>query len=456
MNHCFNRARRWHRAATLGVVLAASGVLAGCDGLLEVENPQAIAPEQLDDRVNLNLLTNGVVGDFQRAFDDLAYFSGVFTDELRNHFTFVEEPQIDQRDVTPGNGTAAGLVYNQLQRARGLADSTAVRLQRVLGDSANSDLRLARVLAYGGMTYVLMAETLCEAPVNLSRPYTPEELFRDFALPRFQQAIQVATAAQAAAAAQAPATAGSRRTVAGADSIINFARVGAARAALNLGNKQQAVQFASPVPTGFLLNANYSDNSSEENNFVFARLTNTVSASVAGTPFEGLKDIRVPIPASAGATGTGFSRFQPNSPTAYSTYTGTLPGGEFTRGSNIRVASGLEAQYIVAEAEGLNAKNLAFINARRAIGGEPALPATITPARFLAAVREQRRIDLYLDAHRLGDLRRYRAQFGDNIEDINKFEQGPYLESTTVSFANQYCFPVSASEMAGNPNYPRG
>ena len=456
MNHCFSRARRWRRAVTLGVAIAASGALAGCDGLLEVENPQAIAPEQLDDRVNINLLTNGVIGDFQSAFDGLAYFSGVFTDELRNHFTFSEEPLIDQRDVSSGNGTASIFVYTPLQRARGLADSTAVRIQRVLGDSANSDLRLARVLAYGGMTYVLMGEHLCDAPVNVSRPYSPEELFRDFALPRFQQAIQVAMAARAQAAAQTPATTASRRTVAGADTIINFARVGAARAALNLGNRQQAIEFASQVPAGFLFYAYYSENSSAENNFVYSRLSLSTGASVLGTPFEGLKDVRVPIPASTGAPATTLSNFAPNSPTAYSTYTGTLPGGEFARGSNIRVASGLEAQYIVAEAEGLNAKNLAFINARRAIGGAPALPATITPAQFLAAVREQRRIDLYLDAHRLGDLRRYRAQFGDNIEDINKFEQGPYLGSTTASFADQYCFPVNAAEIAANPNYPRG
>lgn len=453
MNHDFNFARLRRRAATLGVALCVGGTLAGCNGLLDVENPQAIAPEQLDDPVNLNLLANGVIGDFQRAFDGVVYFSGVFTDELRNHFTFFEEPLIDQRDVGSGNGTASIFVYSSLQRARGLADSTEVRFRRVLGDSANTDLRVARVLAYGGITYVLMGETLCEAPVDVSRPYTPEELLRDFALPRLNRAIEVAMAARAAAAAETPATAASRRTVAGADSVIAFARVGAARAALNLGDRATAIQFASQVPAEFQLNANYSENSTTENNFVWLRLTNTASASVLGTPFEGLVDVRVPIPASTDTTASSISAFQPNSPTAYSTYTGELPGGEFDRGSNIRVASGLEARYILAEAQGLNAENLAFINARREIGGEPPLPATITPEQFLAAVREQRRIDLYLDAHRLGDLRRYRAQFGDDLEEINQFQQGPYLESTTIDYADQYCFPVNASERAANPFY---
>lgn len=458
----FNGKSARHRVAALGVALLAAGTLGACDSLLDVENPQAIAPEQLDDRVNLNLLVNGVIGEFQSMFDGLVYFSGVFSDELRNHFTFFEEGLIDQRDVSSGNGTASILVYSPLQRTRGLADSTAVRFQRILGDSANSDLRLARVLAYGGTTYVLMAEHLCDAPVNLSRPYSPEELLRDFALPRFQRAIDVANAARAAAAATSPATTTSRRLVAGADSVLSFARVGAARANLNLysltGNdaaRLEAARLAAQVPSNFLLYALYSDNSTAENNFVYSRLTQSTAASVLGTPFQGLLDPRVPIPASTDPRQTGLSFFAPNSPTAYSTYSGTLPGAEFDRGSNIRVASGLEARYIQAEAEGLNVANLAFVNSRRAIGGSPALAASISPAAFQAALREQRRIDLYLDGHRLGDLRRYRKQFGSNIEQLNRFEQGPYLESTTVSFADQYCFPVNSSEIAGNPNYPR-
>lgn len=454
MKHHLLSGRR-SRARSLAAIVVAVGALSGCDALLDVENPQAIQGAQLSDRFYLNLLTNGVVSDFQRMFDDVAFFGGVFTDELRNHATFQEEPLIDQRDVSSGNGTAGNLVYAQLQRARGLADSTALRFRTLRGDSANADLRLARVLAYGGMTYVLMGETLCEIPVDLSAPFTPEQILRDFALPRFEEAIAVATAARA----QAPAlpnisTAERARIVAGADSIINLSRVGAARAALDLNDRARAIQFASQVPAAFLFVSYYSETATELNNFVWSRLTQTAAASVSGTPFEALRgqDPRVPIPTTTETAVGGLRVYIPNSPTAYSTYSGTLPGAEFSQGANIRIASGLEARYIVAEAEGVNAANIAFVNARRAIGGLTPLPSGTTSADYYMALRDQRRRDLYLDAHRLGDLRRYRTQYGD-IEDINEFQQGSFYGSTIFSFADQYCFPVNSSELAGNPFY---
>ena len=73
-------------------------------------------------------------------------------------------------------------------------------------------------------------------------------------------------------------------------------------------------------------------------------------------------------------------------------------------------------------------------------------------ADFLVAVRDNRRRDLYLDAHRLGDLRRYKAQYGD-IENYNEFQRGPYLGSTTVEYADVECLPVNRGEVNANPNY---
>jgi hypothetical protein len=315
---------------------------------------------------------------------------------------------------------------------------------------------MARVLAYGGMTYVLMAEHLCEAPVNQSRAYTPRELLDSFALGRFDDAIRVATAARAAAAAAVPVV---TRTVLGADSLIALARVGAARANLDLWGmtgsdayRLKAVEHASLVPAAFLFYAYYSDQADELNNFVWSRLTNTISASVTNTPFEALRglDPRIPIPTTQETAVGGLRVYVPNSPTAYTSYNPTQPGAEFGRGSWIRMASGLEARYIRAEAEGATADNIAFVESRRLLA--PTGTAATTADNFRANLRDQRRRDLYLDAHRLGDLRRYRTQYGD-IEDFNEFQQGLYPGSTTISYADQYCFPVNLAEISGNPNY---
>ncbi|HEX8392736.1 MAG TPA: RagB/SusD family nutrient uptake outer membrane protein [Longimicrobium sp.] len=468
MKHLSNPAGRRSRTLFLGAVLAACSALAACDGLLDVENPQVIVPEQLDDPFYLTLGTSGVVNEFQRAFDDVAYFGAVFTDELRNHATFSEEPLIDQRDVTSGNGTIA-TAYTQMQRTRGLADSTAARFRLLRGDSANSDLRLARVQVYGGMAYVMLAETYCDVPVNLSAPYTPAQIFETFALPRFVEAIQVATAARAVAAAAVPVN---TRGVAGADSLINFARVGAARANLNLYSltktesyRQAAISFASQVPANFVYLSYYSDLQDEAagtnlHNLAALRLTVSIQASVSGTPFESLRgvDPRVPIPTTTEVAQGGLRAYVPNSPTAYTTYSGTLPGAEFTRQASIRVASGLEARYIRAEAEGPTADNIAFIESRRVIapGTAADFPTTATTsANYYANLRDQRRRDFYLDGHRLGDLRRYRTLYGDNIETFNKFQTGSYLGSATTNYADRICLPVTSAEIAANPNYPR-
>jgi hypothetical protein len=414
----------------------------------------------LNDPAYLNLLTFGVMGDFQRAFDDVAVYTGLFTDELRNHATFSEEPLIETRAVTPENGTIGGGVYAQLQRARGIADTTAQIFRSVRGDSVATDLRFARVQAYGGMAFVLMGEVLCEAPVNKSRPYTPQELFRDFALPRLNEAITVATAARAVGNAVVPSTAASRALVEGADSIINFARVAAARAALNLNDKPLAIQHASAVPLAFRFSAFYSENSTEENNIVDGRLRAAVNSSVSGTPFEALVNVdpRVPIPTTTRtAVGSGQQVFVPRSPSAYSTYTGTLPGGDFSRASAIRVASGLEARYIRAEAEGPTAENIAFIESRRVIAPGTANTASATepttPANFYRNLRDQRRRDFYLDAHRLGDLRRYQTQYGAGIEAFSQFQTGPVSGAPGLAYTNQYCLPVNLAEMASNPHY---
>ncbi|HEX2076533.1 MAG TPA: hypothetical protein VHG08_02455 [Longimicrobium sp.] len=451
-----NLIRSAARRTLAAAALAAAAMLGACDSLLEVENPQVVEPGELDDPYYLNLMMNGVVSDFQRAFDDVVLFGGVFTDELRNHASFAEEPLIDQRAVESNNGTAA-LVYTQLQRARAMADSSATRYRTLRGDSASFDLRLARILAYGGMTYVLMAENLCEAPVNLSRPYTPRELLDTFALPRFAEAIQVATAARAAGAAAVPVQ---TRTVNGADSLISLARVGAARANLNLygmtgsqAYRQAAIQHASLVPSAFLFYAYYSDAADELNNFVWSRLTLSIQASVSNTPFENLRGIepRIPIPTTQETAVGNVRVYVPNSPTAYTSYSAAQPGAEFGRGAWIRVASGLEARYIRAEAEGPTTENIDFIESRRLIGPTGTVPTTA--ANYYANLRDQRRRDFYLDAHRLGDLRRYRTQYGD-IEDFNEFQQGSYLGSPTINYADNYCFPVNLAETVANPNYP--
>jgi hypothetical protein len=446
--------RRWSRAMTVAVAAVASTSLAACGDWLEVTNPGAIENPSLENPAYLQLMYDGVVGDFQPAFAWTALFGGAFTDELRMHHTFFENLEIDQRRVTENNGTYAAAIFNGLHRARFLADSVSGRFRGLLGDTADHDLRYAKTLGLAGYSWLLLGENICETRINAQgAPLQPNELFAG-AIQRFDAAIPAAQATGAAAASITNATTRGR-VIAGADSALNLARVGAARAALNRGDNAAAISYAqavapsyvSPDSKGFQYDVHYRQGAaSGETRRMGNPFWEFISAggswvSVSGTRFENLGDPRVPH-GDAGdvSVAGGGAFFVPNSPPSFSTYSGVLPGELFVSTSRIRLASALEARYILAEAQGSTAENVAFLNQQRAHGGESAL---VNPdeATYRAALREQRAREFFIDGHRLGDLRRYEAHHG-----IDLWETGP-MYGSTVTFGEQKCFPTPVSEL---------
>ena len=117
----------------------------------------------------------------------------------------------------------------------------------------------------------------------------------------------------------------------------------------------------------------------------------------------------------------------------------------------MRIASYLEAQYIIAEAQGPTPATLTFVNARRAAGLQA--PVTLTGDALMAELRDQRARDFYLDNHRLGDLRRYKKYYT-----VDLFPKGPYPGSTTGQIYNEAidCWPLPTNEINDNPNVPKG
>ena len=448
--------RRLTRIVPLAALLVAGGA-AACSDFLAADNPGAIQEVDLNDPRYAGLIANGVVGEFQFTWGYLAYWNAVFTDELYNRATFSEEGMIDRRDIRPENGPFNFFMYGNIHRTRFLADDGARRLKIILGDSASRDIRLARTLAYGGMTYVYLGEMMCETPIDLSAPIGPEELFAR-AITRFDEAIAVANAAKAHGLAQTPVN-----TAVGlaADSLRNLALVGAARAYLNVNNKAKAIEYASQVPANFEFRVYFSLNSTRERNWMHNRIGSTSgggnNATMLGTPFDtigrdaagvyqlALADPRIP---RRGGTLAATNPI-PHSPPSYSSYTGTAAGATFTPDGWVRIASGLEARYIIAEAQGPTAATNDFVNERRAVGLRPAV--TLTGDALMAELRQQRSRDFYLDNHRLGDLRRSKKYYG-----VDLFPKGPYPTSTTgdVYSDNTSCWPLPLSEINDNPNIP--
>jgi starch-binding outer membrane protein, SusD/RagB family len=439
LNRNFNRPRR---IALLAI--AASVVLAAaCSDFLVAENPGAVEEPDVTDPAYITLIANGSQAAFQDAIDDVTYWNGQFTDEIFNREVFIEEGQIDRRETYPEMTYLTAFTYNPLQRARFTAEDGVRRMKIILADTASRDIRVARGLAYAGMTYVYLGEMNCVTPIDLGVPKSPAEMFAD-AITRFEEAITIATAARAHQQAQ---TTPNAAIIAGADSIRNFALVGAARAALNRDEKTRAVTFATQVSANFEFRSYYSDNTTAQHHRTFNRIGGTAfSGTMTNTPFLAKAgDPRLPRVTTGSQTG------KPLSPPSYSTFNNTVAGAPFAATSSMRIASTLEAQYIIAEADGPTAATLAFVDARRAAGLQSASGLAAGDPAIMAELREQRSRDFYLDNHRLGDLRRYRQFYS-----VDLFPRGPYPGSTTGQIysadAEKDCWPLPLSEINGNPN----
>lgn len=437
---------RRHVASLLTAALLAV-TMAGCTDFLKVDNPGAIQEADVNNPAYAQLMVNGVVADFQNAFSGVALYSAIFTDELSNWHGYFENVDIDNRNVANNNGTYTGLVYSRLQATRFLGDSTASFLKSFEKDTVNRDPRLARVLDYAGYAYLLLGEQMCSAPIGIGPAYSPDQL-DSIAVTRFKAAMDVAT--QAKAYWGGLSTSAAKANAAAADSLLTLANVGAARASLDLGKTTDAVTYASAVPTGFAFNAYYSANSTTQYNQFWGALSgggNAEFAAITYTPFEAItNDPRIPRPTDIEQTQQGKA-LVPNSPLMFSTYDGTNTGADFAKDASITFASGLEAQYIIAEAQGPNATTLAFLNSRRAIGGDTAY-TNPTADQFQASLRDQRSRDLYLAGYRMGDLRRYQKLYN-----LDLWQHGAYQSPVTApaTFGDETCWPIPLSELNGNP-----
>lgn len=448
MRKFFKLGKRAPRVGALAALFATAGALTGCDDFLKATNPGAVEEWQLEQESYLTVLSNGVLGAFQPAVNYMAHYSGVFTDELTSSHVFRQNRELDIREVDENNGTAAG-IYTRLQRSRFMADTVTSRLKVMLKEEAARDLRVARSLAVAGYSYTLLGEAMCAAPVNLSAPKSPDEL-QTIALARFDEAIQVAQAARAHNAAISPQTTATKRLVAGADSVLNLARVGAARAALDRGDKALAVQYAKDVPASFAYHVYYVESDVDgtlANGFYNVASTpagaGARSINLAFTPFENMDDPRIPREMQTISNWRG-SYPVPKTTRPYSNWSPDRVV-DWTRTVSMELASGLEARYVLAEAGAMSqAELLAFINERRAVGKQ----APIAGGNLQAELREQRARDFFLSGRRLGDLRRYKDKYG-----VDLWQRGEYPFTTTgETYGEQFCLPIPQSELDGNPN----
>lgn len=464
------------RQATLASLVVA--LLAACstEKLLEVEDPDVATPGSLTTPQSLPVLRAATIADFQSAFngnnngtaalqnEGIVTYGGLLADELLNAETFTTRIQIDQRGGPTGIDLDNSQVrdnFRHLQRARATAELAADAYRQ----HDPTAVGFAEVMNLGAYTLVLLAEHYCSG-VPLSRltaaggaefgqPLTTAELLQR-AIQKFDSAAALATAAG---------------TATGASTQLNLARVGKARALLNLNQPTQAAAAVAGVPASFEYRVFHSATTARQNNGLFAytylgrRWTIAEMEGQNGLPFRSLGEERSATGAvvTPGDTrvrwerGTGGLSFGFDGTTPL-----FLPASHSARDSSIVLASGVEALLIEAEAA-LRAGDVpGFLGKLNAARSQRGLTGNLTDPGTTAAREDllfkERAFALFLTGHRLGDLRRLVRQYNRPANTV--FPVGPYgFDPATPRGANaggtygtEVNFPIPSDE-ENNPNF---
>lgn len=442
------------------LLVALAVPLAGCDlnKLLDVPDPAVATPGALEGPQSLPILLAGAQTDFQAAFsgssgwEGIVNMTGLFTDELYYTSTFPTRIQVDRREITPDNGTME-TIHRNLQRARASADRAA----RAYTQHGPNALGHAEALNLHGFSVILLGESYCSGvpfstltaagATEFGQPLTTEQMFQA-ALTSFDQALAVATQAGSAAAAVQQQ---------------NLARVGRARALLNLGRFADAAAAAQDVPTSFVYRIFHSENSARQHNAAFSFMYLERRWSVAdreggGLPFRSDNDPRVPWARGTGAQAVGFDESPLYLQLKYP-----------NRSASVVLASGLEARLIQAEAalEAGQANWLTILNDLRAnppaesfpaaqypgIGGLTPLADPGTQAARVDLLFKERAYWMYLTAHRLGDARRLMRQYGrTQAQAFPTGEWGVWIAAKSGEYGSDVNFPIPLDE-ENNPHF---
>jgi hypothetical protein len=400
---------------------------------LQQSNPGSLSAASTYLPANAQLLVNGAIGDFECAFSRYVVGSGLFTDELADAIASTANFDFDRRSFTSsgpyGNqtcnsGNQQPAIYTTLSTARGSTDTVLAKLHEWTDDQMPAGVSRVKLIgqaaAYAGYSLTLLGEGMCSAAINVGPELPPAQLFAE-AKTRFDSAVTAATTANDA-------------------TTLNFALLGRARTLLDLGQPAAAGTDAAKIPAGFIVNMSTDGVNTRRENWVFVSINNgnwsTIDPSFRGLTVNGVPDPRVAV-TNTNKAGTTQGTFIWTAD-KYPTLATVMP-----------IARYAEAQLIIADAK-LAANDVAgavaAINAARAThAGLPAYDATgQTAAQVLTQLVEERRRELFLEGHRLGDLRRYKLPMIPLAGTAYTLAGGVYDQ--------QSCFPLPDVERINNPN----
>ena len=441
--HTLMRARL-RRFSALALFVGA----AGCTDFLTVPNPGVVDASTTDYVANATILANSAQQNFALSYGLMIMYSAWFTGEAQVAETFPTRNEFAQRAVNPTNGSHNADVWAPLSQAM-----AASRL--VLGltlPTPTTNINYAQAELYTGYSFLFMAEHFCIGTVPKSLleggPALTTQNMLDSAIAHFTNTRTI----------------GSANATGTGVGYANAALVGRARAYLDRGNTAAALTDANAVPVGFVFNLLYVDDlanrarlANQEWQFVRDRGSILVAAAFRDTAKAGLlitPDLRVPVVDGAAQVPPLLAQ-----DASSGTFWITTKYGYATP---IRLASKLEADYIAQETQP-GGPTLAFVNARRAAGGQAAL---LGPTVTMTDLMDQKAFDFYLEGKRMGDFRRLdvtpafaNASVGGVAQSTTPVQFMPvpgsvYFKAGFAPTSNRTCYPLPQAETDNNLFHP--
>lgn len=458
------------RTVPLLAALALLVPLEACsvDELLEVTDPDIVNPKDLQSEAGAAAAFAGGVGDFSLAVvgnnggtEGQILVSGMMADEYIHSGTFPTRLEYELRAINVRNGTLDG-VFRNLQRARVSLEEATGLLQEYNPDA---DM-IGEAFALAGYTYIFFGENYCggvpfSSAAGLGSPLTTDEIFR-LAIERFDTAL----------------------TYVSTGDVANLARVGKARALVNLADYAAAalalVVDTAFVPTNFVYQTTHTTTTGRQQNgvHVFNWLSERWSVADneggAGLNFRTAGDPRVSSKRDIDAIDTltfTIDTVDGVIDTALVTDTTFAVGFDEStpqwdlrkypeRTTPVPIANGVEARLIEAEAilqssgggDMLGALN--DLRADAANNGGFDLAPLADPdslADYEDLLFRERAFWLYATGHRLGDLRRLMRDYQREAAEVYPTGNHPHKGA---SYGTDLSLPVPESEI-NNPNFTR-
>lgn len=437
------------------LMLVSGLVLSGCD-IFEVENPGVVQESDVTSPEGVEPLVVGMSADLSIALDELVITGAQLSDEMEASGTF-----------EPSRNARAGIIdadqvtteWERIQQARFLAEDGIRRLRTVLGDEFGERKALgARALFFAGITNRILGENFARVVFDGGEAQPREAAF-ERAIPFFEKAIQ-------------------RAQDAGVSRLETAARGGLAQVYMNLGDWDQATEYAAQVPTDFVLNAVYSSNSAREENEVWDETHDLSEISAFGAlALEVANDevLRAPFDEDPRAPFTfcAFEEASGNCPDNGSD--GSTPHVRQekypTAGAGIPLVKGTDMRLIEAEAalvQGTPDLSIftAKINEVRALfdGLDPIeppssvgsldYPSTPNGPRdddAWSILDRERHLTLWLEARRINDLERWEHPFlaGEGVV-YGRFRDFGDIFDIAVASRRASVLPIAESECDNN------